>query len=176
MQTGRKAEGERDKAARPKGCGQNENVQGDHLSAELLLTATNFSCSDAYTIWLLQNKYQTWTDKLNAAFHEHQPDVYQRRHPDKVGNKWRNLERVYRVEADKVSKSKQQQKETGAAYTQEESLQYTSDWHLWDIFREINNKSPADQIEQANMGIVSESGAHGKQPSDQHEGDDLTGN
>ena len=92
---------------------------------------------------------------------------------DQVGSKWRNLKAKYNVEAHKVNEVKQQQHETGAAYKEDQSKQYTSNWHLFDIFRDINRGSHADPMEQAALGIDSESKAH--TPANKDEGVDLTG-
>ena len=48
---------------------------------------------------------------------------------------------------------------------QEESVAFQSQWHLWDIFRQINKGSNADQLEQEDMGIVTESATPGARPA-----------
>ncbi len=112
---------------------------------------------------LLQSKYNSWAEKLNSKFHDTNPQKYPHRDPDKVGEKWRNLENKCRAEALKVSDGKKQLTQTGSSVTEEESVAYQSQWHLWDTFRNINKGSKADQLEQQSMGTVTESAAPGVQ-------------
>lgn len=102
---------------------------------------------------------------LNSKFHDRDPGKYPHRDHVKVADKWRSLENKYRAEAKQVAESKKQSTQTGACINEEDSVAYQSGWHLWELFRQINKGSSADQLEQEGMGIVTESATPGIQPA-----------